>query len=507
MLPPACSRPGLSAQDEAASGSLSESGVVCAVLVCDAGLVRYEAINNAVSNCGARPLWLKDHASVEKAECSSNCSVALIAAEDGPYPEEPVLGLVRRLKQKGFTVICYREQAGALPLGRRCSVLLAGALALLDSAGPEFESELTHMLASCLSAEAGRLFEEEGLKRAMRGLGIVGESPAMLSIFRRVLRVSALSDLPVLITGETGTGKDLLVQAISQLDRKRCQGPLVALNCSSVSPGLAESELFGHRRGAFTGAERERKGLFRAAEGGILFLDEVGELDQALQAKLLRVLQAGRVLGVGEDQEVQVSVRVVAATNRNLEALVEAGKFRSDLFHRLNILSVHIPPLRQRPADLRPLVEHFVKKHSSLCVIRNVCVGAEFVEALAQLEFPGNVRQLENLVRRALVFKNDDGPLSLSDLPAEVWQELSDQANAADSQQPSSPAGPPGIDSYLLSLFSQKGWNLSDSIEHCEKLMLESALRHTRGNQTQTAKLLGITPRSVYNKLRKHQLH
>jgi transcriptional regulator with GAF, ATPase, and Fis domain len=507
MLPDACSRPGLSAQDEAASDSLRASGEVCAVLVCDAGLARYDAVHNAVSNCGARPLWLKDRASAEKAERSPDCSVALIAAEDGPYPEEPVLGLVRRLKQKGFTVICYREHAGTLPLGRQCTVLLAGALALLDSAGPGFEYELQRMLASCLRAEAGRLGEEKELKQVMSELGIVGESPAMLNIFRRVLRVSALSDLPVLITGETGTGKDLLVNAVSQLDRKRCRGPLVALNCSSVSPALAESELFGHRRGAFTGADRERKGLFRAADGGILFLDEIGELDQALQAKLLRVLQAGRILGVGEDQEVQVSVRVVAATNRNLEELVREGRFRADLFHRLNILSVHIPPLRQRLADLRPLVEHFIRKYRSLCVVPNLSVGAEFVEALAQLGFPGNVRQLENFVRRALVFKTDDCPLNLSDLPPEVWQELSDRENAEHSPPTSSTTGPSGIDSYLLSLFGQKGWSLSESIEHCEKLMLESALRHTRGNQTQTARLLGITPRSVYNKLRKHQLH
>ena len=197
----------------------------------------------------------------------------------------------------------------------------------------------------------------------MKRLGSVGESQAMMAVFHTVLRVSPLSDMPVLITGETGTGKELLAHAIHQLDPKRCHGPFIALNCSALSPGLAESELFGHRRGAFTGADRERKGLIRAAEGGVLFLDEIGELDDALQAKLLRVLQENRVLGIGDDQEVAVNVRIIAATNRNLDAMVQQRTFRADLFHRLNVLAIHIPPLRERPADLKPLIEHFLEKH------------------------------------------------------------------------------------------------------------------------------------------------
>ena len=199
------------------------------------------------------------------------------------------------------------------------------------------------------------------------------------------------------------------------------------MNCGAISSGLAESELFGHRRGAFTGADRDRKGLIRAAEGGVVFLDEIGELDDTLQVKLLRVLQERRVLGVGEDQEVPVSVRVIAATNRNLSTAVQHGKFRADLFHRLNVLSIHIPSLRERRADVRPLIEHLLEKNQSLQTAGSVSAGPDFIEALTRIDLPGNVRQLENLVRRALVNKVTSTPLTLTDLPAEVWQQLAGQ--------------------------------------------------------------------------------
>src|SRR5262249_49739435 len=244
----------------------------------------------------------------------------------------------------------------------------------------------------------------------------------MMAVFHTVLRISPLSDLPVLITGETGTGKGLLAHAIHQLDRKRCQGPFIALNCSALSPGLAESELFGHRRGAFTGADRDRKGLFRAAEGGVLFLDEIGELDEAVQAKLLRVLQAHRVLGIGDDHEVAVNVRIIAATHRNLEAMVQQGTFRADLWHRLHVLAIHIPPLRERPADLKPLLEHFLEKYQGLRPAGPLSAAPEFLEALTQLPLPGNAREVENLVQWVLVHKDDAAPLTLRDLPVDIWQ-------------------------------------------------------------------------------------
>jgi transcriptional regulator with GAF, ATPase, and Fis domain len=218
----------------------------------------------------------------------------------------------------------------------------------------------------------------------MQQQGIVGQSQAITAVFQTLLRVSPLSDLPILITGETGTGKELLAHAIHQLDPKRCDGPFMALNCAAISPGLAESELFGHRRGAFTGADHDRKGLIRAAEGGVLLLDEIGELDDASQAKLLRVLQEHRVLGIGEEREVPISVRIIAATNRDLGEMVQQRRFRADLFHRLNVLAIHIPPLRERPTDLKPLIEHFVHKYQDLRPDSPLVLAPEFIEAVTQ---------------------------------------------------------------------------------------------------------------------------
>jgi transcriptional regulator with GAF, ATPase, and Fis domain len=388
----------------------------------------------------------------------------------------------------------------------------------LDSTKAEFAGELQGLLEQLLQAEAERREEAKHVKHVMKQLGSVGESQAIMAVFQIVCRVSSLSDLPILITGETGTGKELLARAIHQLDLKRRQGPFVALNCSAISHGLAESELFGHRRGAFTGADRDRKGLIRAAEGGVLFLDEIGELDEALQAKLLRVLQENRVLGVGEDREVAVSVRMIAATNRDLEAMVQQGRFRADLFHRLHVLAIHIPPLRERPADLKPLIEHFLQQYRFLRPTGPLSVDADFIAALTQVELPGNARQLENLVRWALVNKDDDTPLQLRDLPLDIWQQLSEPRTRPrvqsgpgiekeDSQPATLQAAQQHIPSSIVSLLDLNGWSLSRSLEHCERLFVEAALHKAHGNQSAMARLLGITPRSVYNKLHKHQLH
>jgi transcriptional regulator with GAF, ATPase, and Fis domain len=302
-----------------------------------------------MSACGAQPLWLNSVRAIRRVEVSQRCSLALVALGACPSPDDIGLEIVRTLKRKGFKVISYQEGAQSWSLGVRCQVLLAGSLRLLDSAKAGFAEALQNILAQLLRAEAERLSEEDRITHLMKMLGIVGESQAIRSVFRTILRVSQLSDLPILLTGETGTGKELLARAIHQLDPKRCNAPCVALNCAAISPALAESELFGHRRGAFSGAERDRKGLIRSAAGGVLFLDEIGELDDALQAKLLRVLQEHRVLGVGEDQELPVDVRVIAATHRDLDEMIQQGKFRADLFHRLNVLSVHIPPCAKDP--------------------------------------------------------------------------------------------------------------------------------------------------------------
>ena len=496
---------------------LNPSDSSLSVIVWDHQRARRQLITRLVSECGAYPHCVESLSAIQEVECSVFNSIALVALGARPNPDDLGLEVIRTLKQKGFKIICYEDGAHAWPLGIQCHPLLAGSLKLVDSANADFVTELSRLLEQLLRAEVARRTDEERIRITMRNLGIIGESTAMISIFRWIERVSALSDLPLLLTGETGTGKQVLADAIHRLDPKRRDGPFVAINCGAISSGLAESELFGHRRGAFTGADRDRKGLIRAAEGGVVFLDEIGELDDTLQVKLLRVLQERRVLGVGDDQEVPVSVRVIAATNRNLSAAVQHGKFRADLFHRLNVLSIHIPSLRERRADVGPLIEHLLEKNQSLQTAGSVSAGPDFVEALTRIDLPGNVRQLENLVRRALANKVTSTPLTLTDLPVEVWQQLAEQedpdgtrSEQSDSDDPGKPAretASQSLSSDLVNLLYTHGWSLAQTLRYCERILLEAVLRRKQGNQSQTARLLGLTPRSIYSKMRRHHLN
>jgi DNA-binding NtrC family response regulator len=440
-------------------------------------------------------------------------TVALVALGSSPAQQENSLAVIRSLTLKGLKVISYEDGLLSWPIGTRCRALLNGSFLLLDSSAKSFAAELQQALSRIWQSEAENQLEEERIKEQMKALGIVGVSTRMISVFRWIVRVSGLSDFPVLICGETGTGKELIANAIHKLDAKRRKGPFIAANCSAINSELAESEFFGHRRGAFTGAENNRLGLFRAAEGGVLFLDEVSELNGSLQAKLLRVLQERRVLGVGFDQEVAIDVRVIAATNRSLEEMIKQARFREDLYHRLNVLSVSIPPLRERYDDLPPLIEHFLGKYQSLNRSRQIKASSEFVEALTYVKLSGNARQLENIVRLALVNKTDgDNALSLSDLTPAVWQDLSDEIGPREKEKGAAeaetiePKPHGGSQTYFQNILDLNGWNLTKSLECCEKSLLQCALQFTRGNQSETARLIGITPRSVYNKVQKHKL-
>ena len=465
-----------------------------------------QKIGDIIRTVGVQPVRIEGLSELQLAKCCPECCVAVVVV----YPGSAGGGTqeIRGLKAKGFKVIACGEGAGSWPIKSKCLPLLAGAIQLLDSSSAEFSCELCHVIERTARAETQKRAEEHKIASTMRDLGMVGESATMMRVFRSVVRFSALSDLPVLITGETGTGKEGLARALHHLDPRRSQGPFVPLNCGAISASLAESEFFGHRRGAFTGAERERKGLIRSAEGGVLFLDEIADLEMTLQTRLLRVLQENRVLGIGEDREAEVNVRIVAASNRNLEQMIRQNKFRADLFHRLNVLFVRVPPLRDRLGDLAPLVEHFLQKHQSLAPTAATTVGRDFLEALGQVELPGNVRQLENLVRQALVRKATDLPLNMSDLPVEILLQLVGSEEIPDARNPEEPnqVDSKTLATYVTRLLDASGWNLARSIEICERHALEAAMVSTQGNQSQTAKLLGITPRSVYNKLCKYNL-
>jgi DNA-binding NtrC family response regulator len=494
----------------------SDNSVVPVVAVVAAATVT--PVETALAGCEVRVRRISDPSMLPDLRRDDACGIALVAI-DGEPPHAAAIAAVRVLGHNGFTVLCCWLGAGKWALGVQCSLLVAGASHLLDATDPAFGPELRECLERVLKAEVGRQNDERRIEQQMLELGIVGTSGGMNKLFRWVLRASPLSDLPVLIVGETGTGKELIAHAIHRLDPRRRSGPFVPVNCGAIHAGLAESELFGHRRGAFTGAERDRKGLVRTAFGGVLFLDEIGDLNSGLQGKLLRVLQEHRVLGLGEDHEVPVDVRIIAATNRNLEEMVRQGAFRADLFHRLNVLSVRVPALRERPDDIEPLIRHFLAACAREGTGRALSPTDAFLDALKSVSLPGNIRQLENLVRRACLVSQDDARVRLNALPAELLCQLAPGGDVAAVEQevpapvrpqthestaaPRTDAGGPALDP--VAVLQAHSWNLERSLDFCEQKIVTAALGLSSGNRSRAAKMLGISPRSIFNKMRRHR--
>jgi two-component system response regulator PilR (NtrC family) len=330
-------------------------------------------------------------------------------------------------------------------------------------------------------AENERLRAQLGREQ---GREVLGPSEGMRRILELVQRI-ATARTTVLVTGESGTGKERIARAIHEASERRDK-PFLVINCGAIPEALMEAELFGHEKGAFTGAVASRRGIFRDAEGGTVLLDEIGELPAALQVKLLRVLQERKVRSVGASAEVAIDVRVLAATNRNVEEDVRTGRFRQDLYYRLNVIRIEVPPLRGRPEDVRPLAEHFLLRCAAEMNKDVRVFAADAVRALEAYAFPGNVRELENIVERAVALAT--GPtLGLGDLPREV--------SGAASQPTPNLVGLP-----------EDGCNLDDVLGEVERRLLLQALERSGGVRTQAAKLLGVTFRSLRYRLQKHAL-
>jgi two-component system response regulator AtoC len=336
-----------------------------------------------------------------------------------------------------------------------------------------------------------KAIEREGLRREVRRLsdevaelrgpaGIVGHSPALLQALA-VARKAARHPSTVLITGHSGTGKELVARLIHE-ESPRSARPFVAVNCGAIPEQLLESELFGHTRGAFTGATEARKGLFETATGGTLFLDEIGELPLALQVKLLRALQEGEVRRVGDSAPISVDVRVVAATARDLEAEVAAGRFRSDLFYRLNVVRVQLPALRDRREDVPDLVRHFVGVFNSRLKLRVTGATPGAMRLLLEYSWPGNVRELENVIERAMVMT--DG------------EQIDVQHLSAGIRDPGS-VSPAESDLDL---------SVKRRTEALERTLIVRALKQTDGNRTRAAKLLELSPRALLYKIKEYGL-
>ncbi|MDX9868499.1 MAG: sigma-54 dependent transcriptional regulator [Kiritimatiellia bacterium] len=322
----------------------------------------------------------------------------------------------------------------------------------------------------------------QSVREKYASTAILAESPGMKKVIRQI---EALADTSatVLICGESGTGKELVARAL-HVDSKRAAGPFVAVNCGAFAETLLESELFGHEKGAFTGAIGVYKGAFERADGGTLFLDEIGDAPASVQVKLLRALEEKEVRRVGGKEAFSVNVRLVSATNRDLDALVREGAFREDLLYRLNVVTLRVPPLRERREDIRPMADRFIARAAAENNKTITCVRPEFYAALEAFAWPGNVRQLRNIVESAVLLSPG------GELGADSAALPGDSARAAAAPDaPQGPAFPKGM-----------------TLEQIERAVLEESLRRNNGNRTLTAEQLGLSRRTIQRKIKEHNL-
>jgi DNA-binding NtrC family response regulator len=317
----------------------------------------------------------------------------------------------------------------------------------------------------------------------------------MIPLLRRAHKAAKVSDVTVLLEGETGTGKQVLAQAIHKLDQKRRACSFVTVHCSTISESLAESELFGHQRGAFSGATHDRKGLFQSGQGGTVFLDDVNDLPANLQPKLLDVIQRSAVRPVGSDREVPINVRIIAAANQPLEPLVREGRFRSDLFHRLNVVRLQLPSLRERNEDLESLILAFSRRHSSLYPAV-VSVEPELLNLLRSQKFMGNVRELENVVQRMLFLKSEGTSLSIKDWQAQLGTDLSSAVHTRDLFSEAAVAA--------WNAISQRGVPYAQAFQEIERRVLETAATVPGCTRREMAQRLRTSERTLYYKMRVH---
>jgi two-component system nitrogen regulation response regulator GlnG len=330
---------------------------------------------------------------------------------------------------------------------------------------------------------------------------LVGQSQPMQQVFKMIGRVSH-SDAPVMITGESGSGKELVARAIHHYGNRSTQ-PFIAINCAAIPENLLESELFGHEKGAFTGAAAMRIGRFEQSNGGTLFLDEIGEMPLPVQSKILRVLQEGEFSRVGGNAVIKTDVRIIAATNKTLEQEVAKKQFREDLFYRLNVVRIHLPPLRLRREDIRLLAEYFLKKIATHKHLPQLTLSAEAVKVLEEYPWPGNVRELENTIQRACVLASSDVLLP-KDIPLGFANQAEDSVESA-PQVSGTVGGKPTLESAVETLLDAAS---ADSrlqlLPWLEREFTVFAMKRTKGNQVKAAKLLGVTRATLRKRIERY---
>ena len=420
---------------------------------------------------------------------SESFDLLVISRDCLPEPHGTTLAEVRNLPERPEVIVLTDEEDPTV----RGRLQAAGTFAVVGSAVPDTQLEAT------LSTLLGR-YREIGLSRLVSGErgrsrldDTVSRSAAMQRLLALARRV-APTDTSLLLLGETGVGKEWLARAI-HAQGPRAAGPFLALNCAAVPEGLLESELFGHEKGAFTGALRARRGAFELAHRGTLFLDEVGDLPVHLQVKLLRALQERRIQRVGAEREIEVDVRIMAATNRDLDRALHEGEFRQDLYYRLSVVTLTLPPLRARREDIEPLAQRFLAHfRTQLGRPRLRGFEPEAIEALTRYAWPGNVRELINVLERAVILSDGD-TIGTSDLPEAIAGAPAENAEGA-------AAGPrlAGLAELPLEE-ARRRW-----IEGFEREYLARLLRRQGGHVGRTAAQAGIDPRTLYNKMRAHGL-
>ena len=412
---------------------------------------------------------------------AENPDLALIIS-DIRMPGEDGVSLIRRAKAANPSIACMLLTAYG-------TVDLAVA-AMKDGADDFLTKPITDL--DQLELRVDKAIKTRALERQVDELKsqldekletFTGNSPQMQKVYR-LIRQAAPSNANVLIEGPSGTGKELVAHALHRLS-PRAEGPFVAVECAALSPTLLESELFGHEKGAFTDAVRQKIGRFEAANGGTLFLDEISEIDASTQVKLLRVLETRTFQRVGGTEDIKTDMRIVAATNRDLAKYVAEGKFREDLYYRLNVIDIHLPALKDRVGDIAPLVSRFLKEFAAENGGRVTGIDAKAMKALEDYSWPGNVRQLRNIVEKMTVLSGG-GRLTIDDVPVEILEDSTSAAAANVEER--APAAAIDI---------PQAQSLADS----EKEKILSVLESVKGNKTKAADILGISRRTIHRKL------
>lgn len=323
-------------------------------------------------------------------------------------------------------------------------------------------------------------FAEDDKIKSLENYGLIFYSDKMNEIMHTVNKVKDIDSI-ILITGESGTGKSLIAKVIHRTGH-RSENPFYSINCAAIPQNLLESELFGYKKGAFTGANTDKKGFFQLADKGTLFLDEIGDLDLNLQGKLLQVIQEKKVTPLGAEASENVDVRIITATNKDLKDMIDQGKFREDLYYRLNVINIRMPSLRERKEDIPHLAQHFIDKYSLLLDKPVHRINNDFFDAIVNMELRGNIRELENIIERAIAL-NDDDELSARDIGV-----INKSENILN-----------GIKSDLIPIF------IGEKLEDIEQKVILATLNQVENNQTRAAEILGITDRTIRNKLKKYR--